>query len=52
MNLLDEINQNGTTVVVVTHNDKIVNDMQKRVITIRNGIVVSDEEKGVYIDED
>lgn len=52
MNLLDEINQNGTTVVVVTHNDKIVNDMQKRVITIRNGIVVSDEEKGIYIDED
>lgn len=52
MNLLDEINQNGTTVVVVTHNDKIVNDMQKRVITIKNGIVVSDEEKGVYIDED
>ncbi len=52
MNLLDEINQNGTTVLVVTHNDKIVNDMQKRVITIRNGILVSDEEKGVYIDED
>lgn len=52
MNLLDEINQNGTTVVVVTHNDKIVNDMQKRVITIKNGIVVSDEEKGIYIDED
>ncbi|MCR5120329.1 MAG: cell division ATP-binding protein FtsE [Lachnospiraceae bacterium] len=52
MNLLDRINKNGTTVVVVTHNDKIVNDMQKRVITIKNGVVVSDEEMGVYLDED
>ncbi len=52
MKLLDRINQNGTTVVVVTHNDKIVNDMQKRVITIKKGVVVSDEEMGVYIDED
>jgi cell division transport system ATP-binding protein len=52
MKLLERINQNGTTVVVVTHNDKIVNDMQKRVITIKKGVVVSDEEMGVYIDED
>ena len=52
MNLLDRINKNGTTVVVVTHNDKIVNDMKKRVITIKNGVVVSDEEMGVYLDED
>ncbi|MCR4584735.1 MAG: cell division ATP-binding protein FtsE [Lachnospiraceae bacterium] len=52
MNLLDRINKNGTTVVVVTHNEKIVNDMQKRVITIKNGVVVSDEEMGVYLDED
>ncbi len=52
MKLLDRINQNGTTVVVVTHNDKIVNDMQKRVITIKKGVVVSDEEMVVYIDED
>ena len=52
MSLLEKINQDGTTVIVVTHNDKIVNDMQKRVITIKNGIVISDEEKGGYIDED
>ena len=52
MTLLDTINKNGTTVVVVTHNDKIVNDMQKRVITIKNGVIVSDEEMGGYIDED
>lgn len=51
MNLLEQINKNGTTVIVVSHNDKIVNEMQKRVITIKKGIIVSDEEKGGYIDE-
>ena len=52
MNLLEKINNNGTTVVVVTHNREIVNDMQKRVVTMRKGVIVSDEEKGGYIDED
>ena len=52
MNLLEKINEKGTTVLVVTHNDKIVNDMKKRVVTIKNGIIISDEEKGGYIDED
>lgn len=52
MNLLDEINKRGTTVVVVTHNREIVDAMQKRVITIQKGMVVSDERKGGYIYED
>lgn len=52
MKLLEEINKRGTTVVVVTHNREIVNAMRKRVITIRKGVIVSDEEKGEYIDED
>ncbi len=52
MNLLDEINAKGTTVVVVTHNKEIVNVMKKRVITLKKGVVVSDVEKGGYIDED
>ena len=52
MNLLDEINAKGTTVVVVTHNKEIVNVMKKRVITIKKGVIVSDVEKGGYIDED
>lgn len=52
MKLLEEINKRGTTVIVVTHNREIVNAMRKRVITIRKGVVVSDEEKGEYIDED
>ena len=52
MKLLEEINENGTTVVVVTHNREIVNAMQKRVVTMKKGVIVSDEEKGGYIDED
>lgn len=52
MNLLEEINEKGTTVLVVTHNREIVNAMQKRVIAMKKGIIVSDEEEGGYIDED
>ena len=50
--LLEEINRSGTTVLVVTHNREIVNAMQKRVVTLKRGVIVSDEEKGGYIDED
>lgn len=52
MRLLEEINRRGTTVIVVTHNKEIVNLMQKRVITLKKGRVISDEEKGGYNDED
>ena len=52
MKLLEEINANGTTVLVVTHNSEGVNAMQKRVITLKKGVIVSDEEEGGYIDED
>lgn len=52
MRLLEEINDAGTTVVVVTHSREIVNAMQKRVVTMRKGVIVSDEEEGMYIDED
>ncbi len=52
MMLLDEINQSGTTVVVVTHNREIVNAMHKRVVTMKRGIIISDQEGGEYIDED
>ena len=47
MKLLEEINAKGTTVIVVTHNMEIVKSMNKRVITIDKGIVVSDEKDGV-----
>lgn len=51
MKLLEEINEKGTTVLVVTHNREIVNAMKKRVITMNKGVVVSDEKEGTYIDE-
>lgn len=51
MKLLEQINKRGTTILVVTHNREIVNEMQKRVITMKKGVIVSDEEKGGYIDE-
>lgn len=46
MKLLEEINEKGTTVIVVTHNLEIVKAMNKRVITINKGVVVSDEKGG------
>lgn len=51
MKLLEEINEKGTTVVVVTHDREIVNDMKKRVIALNKGVIVSDEKEGTYIDE-
>lgn len=51
MNLLERINERGTTVVVVTHNREIVNAMHKRVITLQHGILMKDEAEGGYIDE-
>ena len=52
MNLLEDINAKGTTVVGVTHNREMVNAMKKRVVTLKKGVIVSDVEKGGYIDED
>lgn len=47
MKLLQEANDRGTTVIVVTHNHEIVKAMQKRVITMSKGNIVSDEKVGV-----
>ena len=52
MSLLKEANDRGTTVLVVTHNQEIVNEMNERVITMKQGVIVSDEKKGGYFDED
>ena len=52
MALLEEINEQGTTVVVVTHNPEIVNAMKKRVVTMKRGLIVNDEEEGTYVNED
>lgn len=51
MSLLKEANDRGTTVLVVTHNQEIVNEMNERVITMKQGVIVSDERKGGYTNE-
>ncbi len=48
MKVLEVINELGTTILVVTHDRDIVNKMKKRVITLDQGRVVSDSEKGTY----
>lgn len=48
MRLLEEVNRRGTTVIVVTHNKEIVDMMQKRVIYMNKGLMVSDTKKGGY----
>lgn len=48
MRLLDRINRAGTTVVMATHDEEIVNQMRKRVIELDEGRVVRDQDRGVY----
>lgn len=48
MKLFEEINQKGTTLFVVTHNNEIVDKMKKRVVTLRDGMLVKDETAGGY----
>ena len=50
MTLLEEINKRGTTVVIATHAKDIVDQMQKRVITLENGHIIRDK-RGGYSDE-
>ncbi|HEY3872955.1 MAG TPA: cell division ATP-binding protein FtsE [Actinocrinis sp.] len=48
MKLLDRINRTGTTVVMVTHDQAIVNQMRKRVLELDSGALVRDQTRGVY----
>ena len=49
MDLINTINKEmGTTIIMATHDKEIVNRMKKRVVTIENGVKVSDKEKGSY----
>ncbi|MBD8078041.1 cell division ATP-binding protein FtsE [Cellulosimicrobium arenosum] len=52
MRLLDRINRTGTTVVMATHDDDIVNQMRKRVIELDTGRVVRDQAHGSYVRSD
>ena len=51
MKLLEEINQRGTTVVIATHEQSIVDNMRKRVISLSHGQIIRDDIKGYYINE-
>lgn len=51
MHLLEDINAQGTTVIVVTHDNEIVNQLQKRVIYLKEGQLHSDEENAKYVED-
>lgn len=52
MDLLKDINNTGTTILMATHARDIVDKMKRRVIALEKGVLVRDEEKGVYGYED
>jgi len=48
MRIFNEINRDGTTIVMATHDKDIVDTMNKRVVAIEDGIIARDEEEGAY----
>jgi cell division transport system ATP-binding protein len=48
MKLLDRINRTGTTIVMATHDDDMVDQMRKRVVELDDGQIIRDESRGVY----
>ena len=48
MNIFEEINKRGTTIVMATHNKEIVDNLKHRVIAIENGTIIRDEQRGDY----
>ncbi|MCT4507654.1 MAG: cell division ATP-binding protein FtsE [Tepidibacter sp.] len=48
MNIITDINRRGTTIIMATHASDLVDRMRKRVIALKNGIVIKDEERGSY----
>lgn len=49
IDLLEEIQQMGTTVMLATHDKEVINSLKKRVITLENGVLVRDEQRGRFI---
>ena len=53
MDVIEKINKElGSTIIMATHDKEIVNRMKKRVICIHQGVVVSDKEKGGYVENE
>lgn len=48
MNILEEISNSGTTVIMATHNSQIVNEVRHRVLAVDNGQIVRDQQEGEY----
>ena len=48
MNIFEEINERGTTIVMATHNKEIVDNLRHRVIAVENGTIIRDEQRGEY----
>ena len=48
MQLLEDVNKRGTTMLVATHAKEFVDNMQKRVLAVEHGVLVRDEEEGAY----
>lgn len=48
MRILEEINGQGTTILMATHNSQIVNDIKHRVLAVENGRIVRDQQEGDY----
>ena len=48
MNIFEEVNKRGTTVLMATHNKEIVDNLRHRVIAIENGTIIRDEQRGEY----
>jgi cell division transport system ATP-binding protein len=51
MNLLDRINRTGTTIIMATHDQAMVDAWRKRVIQLEHGKVIRDEQQGTYVDQ-
>lgn len=49
LTLLGDINNMGTTIILISHDKEVVNNLNKRIITLEDGVVVSDKENGSYI---
>jgi len=49
IDLLQKINEFGTTILLVTHNREVVNALRRRVVTIDKGSIIADQEHGKYI---
>lgn len=48
MNIFEEINNRGTTIIMATHSKEIVNTLKRRVIAIENGVITRDDQRGEY----